>query len=293
MLFRRWIIGLLWLALAGLSGCSALRLGYNTAPELAYWWIDGYADFDETQAAQTRDALAAWFAWHRRTQLPDYAALLARAQTEVLADTTPEKACAWWAEMRRRTETAFEHAMPLAAGIAATLTPAQIRHIERRQAKANAEFRDEYLADDAQERQARAVKRAIERAERVYGRLDEAQRARVAAVVAASPFDAALWLDERRRRQRDALEVLRRIAGDPAAADQAVPALRAWAQRVERSPRPEHGRHQEQLTRYNCAFAATLHNTTSPAQRQAAADRLKGWESDLRALAGSANGNGR
>ena len=52
MLYRRWIIGLLCLALAGLSGCSALRLGYNTAPELAYWWIDGYADFDDAQAPQ-------------------------------------------------------------------------------------------------------------------------------------------------------------------------------------------------------------------------------------------------
>ena len=293
MLFRRWIIGLLWVALAGLSGCSALRLGYNTAPDLAYWWIDGYADFDDTQAPQVRDALSSWFAWHRRTQLPDYAALLARAQVEVLADTTPERACAWWADVRRRTETAFEHAMPLAAGIAATLTPAQIRHIERRQAKSNEEFREEHLAADPKERREVALKRAIDRAETIYGRLDEVQRERVAAALAESPFDPALWLEERKRRQRDAIEVLRRIASDPAAADQAVPALRAWAQRIERSPDPGYRRYQEQLTRTNCAFTATLHNMTSAAQRQAAAAKLQGWEGDLRALAGSANGNGR
>jgi hypothetical protein len=290
LLFRRWIIGLLWVALAGLSGCSALRLGYHSAPELAYWWIDGYADFDDTQSSQVRDALASWFAWHRRTQLPDYAALLARAQVEVLADTTPERACAWWGDLRRRTETAFEHAMPLAAGIAATLTPAQIKHIERRQAKANEEFREEYLAADPKERQARTLKRAIERAETIYGRLDEAQRARIAAAMAESPFDAALWLEERRRRQRDALDVLRRIAGDPAAADQATAAFRAWAQRVERSPQPAYRQYAEQLTRFNCGVSASLHNSMSAAQRQAAAAKLQGWEADLRALAAGANG---
>lgn len=293
MLFRRWIIGLLWVVLLGLSGCSALRLGYSTAPELAYWWIDGYADFDDTQAPQVRDALASWFAWHRRTQLPDYAALLARARVEVLADTTPERACAWWAELRQRADTAFENAMPHAAGIAATLTPAQIRHIERRQAKSNEEFREEHLAADPKERRDVALKRAIDRAETIYGRLDDAQRARIAAALAESPFDPALWLEERKRRQRDAIDVLRRIAGDPAAADQAVPALRAWAQRVERSPQPAYRRYQEQLTRYNCSFSATLHNATTAAQRQAAASRLQGWETDLRALAGTANGNGR
>lgn len=293
MQFRRWIIGLLCVVLGGLGGCSALRFGYNQAPDLVYWWLDGYADFDDAQTPRVRDAIADWFQWHRRTQLPDYAALLARAQADVLADTTPERTCAWWGELRKRGDTAFEHAVPLAAGIAVTLAPAQLKHVERRYAKANDEFRDEYLSADPKERLAKTAKRAIERAETLYGRLDEPQRARVAEAMAASPFDPALWLDERRRRQRDALEVLRRITSDPAASDQAVVALRAWAQRVERSPQPAYRRYSEQLTQFNCSFSAALHNSTNPAQRQAAAAKLKGWEGDLRALAATANGAGR
>ncbi|MCX7224461.1 MAG: hypothetical protein NT071_02345, partial [Burkholderiales bacterium] len=46
------IIGLL-LALL-LSGCSALRLGYSQAPELAYWWLDSYFDFTEAQTTRVR-----------------------------------------------------------------------------------------------------------------------------------------------------------------------------------------------------------------------------------------------
>ena len=35
----------------------------------------------------------------------------------------------------------------------------------------------------------------------------------------------------------------------------------------------------------NCRFVATLHNGTTPAQRQHAADKLRSWEADLRLLA--------
>jgi hypothetical protein len=290
LLYRRWIIGLLWLALAGLSGCSALRFGYNQAPELAYWWLDGYADFDDAQTPRVRDALAAWFEWHRRTQLNDYAALLARAQQDVLADTTPERACAWWAEIRQRSDVAFDRALVQAAGLVPTLTPQQLRHIERRQAKSNDEFRDEYLDGDTAQRQEKAAKRFVERAEMLYGRLDDAQREQVARSVASSPFDAARWYDERVRRQQDALEILREATRGTSAPESTVAALRAWSERVQRSPRPAYRRYSEQLTSYNCAFSAVLHNGTSAAQRQAAAAKLKGWEADLRALAAQ---NGR
>ncbi|MGF2075406.1 hypothetical protein, partial [Enterococcus casseliflavus] len=91
--------------------CSALRFGYNQAHELVYWWLDGYADFDDAQTPRVRDAVATWFQWHRRTQLADYAALLARAQQDVLADTTPERVCAWWDEVRRRSDIALDRAL--------------------------------------------------------------------------------------------------------------------------------------------------------------------------------------
>lgn len=294
MLFRRWIIGLLCALLAALGGCSIVRLGYGQAPELLYWWLDGYVDFDDAQTPRVRDAIAQWFAWHRRTQLPDHADLLARAQVEVLADTTPERACAWWNELSTRMDTAFEYAVPLATDLVVTLSPQQLQHIEHRQTKANDEFRDEYMSGDAQARLAKSVGRAIERAENVYGRLDDAQRERVATAIAASPFDAALWLSERKRRQEDALAMLRGLSDDAAGRDRAAAALRAWHDRVQRSPRATYRRYAERLTQFNCAFTAGLHNSTSAAQRQAAAARLKGWEGDLRALAATANGgNGR
>jgi hypothetical protein len=289
---RCWIIGALCAVLVVAGGCSAIRLGYSQAPELLYWWLDGYADFDDAQTRRVRDALGRWFAWHRRTQLPDYAALLARAQADALADTTPDKACVWWNELRLRIDKAFAAAVPFAAELVPTLSAEQIQHIERRFAKSNDEFRDEYLKEDAAQRRKDAVRRGVERAETLYGKLDDAQRERVAAAVAASPFDPELWLVERQRRQQDALQVLRAVAAMNPERDREriEAALQGWADRIATSPRPAYRRYADQLTRYNCSASAELHNSTSPAQRLAAVAKFKGWETDVRALAAAANG---
>lgn len=273
---------------AVLAGCSAVRLGYGSAPELLYWWFDGYVDFNEAQTPRARDAIAQWFAWHRRTQLPDYASLLQRAQAEVLADTTPERACAWRIEGRDRAFVAFEQALPALADIALTLTPQQLVHLQARYAKSNAEFADDYLQPDRAARLKAGTQRAIDRAESIYGRLDDAQRERVARAAARSPFDAELLQAERRHRQDDAVAMLRGLGARGATREEAQAALRAYAHRIERSPREEYRRYGEQLSSFVCAAAAELHNTTTAAQRQAAAQRLKGWESDLRALAADA-----
>ena len=274
--------------LAGLlAGCSAIRFGYNQAPELLFWWLDGYADFDDAQSVRVREGLAQWFTWHRRTQLPDYASLLARAQADVLADTSPDRACRWWTELRQRGDLAAEQALPYAAELIPTLKPAQIQHVERRYARINEEFRDDYLDKDLVQRQERAVRRTVERAEFLYGTLDEPQRALVARLVAASPFDAEAWYAERLQRQQEALQLLRRLSSENASRDGALATLRAYGERMARSPRESYRRYQERLETYNCSFAASLHNMTTPTQRQAAVARLKGWEADFRALSAS------
>ncbi|CAN5684038.1 DUF6279 family lipoprotein [soil metagenome] len=267
------------------SGCSAVRIGYNQAPTLAYWWLDGYADFVDTQTPRVREALSAWFAWHRRTQLPEYADLLAKAQIEAVADTTPERTCEWWRDLRVRVDTAVDHGLPMAAGLMITMTPQQIAHIEQRYAKFNDEYRDEYLQSDAAERLEANARRTIERAESLYGRLADTQRANIRAWLADSPFDADVWLAERQQRQRDALQMLRRSVASGATQEQAQAALRVYVGNMERSPREAYRHYNQRLTQFNCAFTARLHNSTTPVQRQAAIKKLNGWEGDLRALA--------
>lgn len=279
----------MWLlALFLLGGCSAVRIGYNQAPTLGWWWLDGYMDFDGEQSPKVKEALNHWFAWHRTTQLPDYADLLAAAQVQVLQPATPQQLCRWADDLRVRLAAAFSHGLPLAADLLPTLKPEQLAHLERRYRKSNRDFEEAYLQQDGGDRLEASVRRTVDRAEMLYGRLDERQRQLVAAGVASSPFDPAIWFAERQAVQAETLQTLARLtAGGAARADREsnLAGLQALAARVQRAVPGPYRSYQQRLTEYNCALIAQLHNSTTPAQRQAARNKFKGWEEDLRALA--------
>jgi hypothetical protein len=282
---RSSIIAALSLALLfALSGCSMLKLGYSQASPLVYRWLDRYVDFDDIQANRVRSALDEAMVWHRRSQLPDYVELLVRAEAEVVGDATPERMCAWGRELRGRIDPVLQYLAPTIAEVAQTLTPAQIAHIEKRYAGSNDEWREEHWQRDPKQRQRAAVKREIERAENFYGKLDEAQRELVARAVAASPFDPEVALAERQRRQQEVVALARRLREGGIGRDDAVAQVRGYLQRLDQTPRESQRAYAERLAMHNCSFASELHNATSAAQRRAAAQKLKGYETDLRAL---------
>ena len=293
----RWIIGLAFAAL--LVGCSVLRIGYSQAPTFAYWWIDGYVDLNGEQTPKLRDAIDRWFDWHRRVEMPRYAALLARAQREVMEPTlSTAQLCAWRDEAQRRLDAALDEATPAFATLMVSLTPEQIRHMERKMAKDGEELKHDFAQTDKAERVKGSFKRTLERYENLYGKLDDTQRAKLAQLLTASPFDAERWLAERERRNSGLLATLNNVSAagrDANAAQaqaQAQAAVRVLAERALRSPRPEYRAYQDRLTQENCALAAALHNATTPAQRQYARDKLKGWEDDVRLIATGVGSNG-
>jgi hypothetical protein len=277
-----------------LQGCSAVRIGYNQAPTLAWWWVDSYMDFNTEQAPRVKDALNQWFAWHRKTQLPEYARLLATAQVQVLQPATPEQVCRWSDELRGLIGRAIDHGVPLAADALWGLTAEQLAHLERKYQKSNQGFTEDFLQAKGDERLKASLRRTVERAEMIYGRLDEPQRQLLAEGVAASPFDPALWYAERQAVQRATLQTLTRLAGtaDPARAEREarLADLQALATRLLRTPSGPYRAYQQRLTEYNCVLLAQLHNSTTPAQREAARGKLRAWEEDFRALAAQGPG---
>jgi Family of unknown function (DUF6279) len=281
---RAAIIGLALAALAALGGCSAVRLGYNQGPQLTHWWLDSYLDFNETQSTRVKASLEQWFAWHRETQLADYAALLASAQGQVMAPVSAAQVCRWNDELRGRVEPAVERALPLIADLVPTLTPAQLVHLEQRYAKSNLELRKEFLQPRPDERLKASIERTVDRLESVYGALDDAQRREVAASVAASPFDAENWVAGREARQRDVLRTIEPLANGRADRARALQSLRPLARRLLDGSGADAAGYQQRLAQYNCAFGARIHNLMNLRQREHARDKLRGWEEDLREL---------
>ena len=282
MRWRSWIILVLTTAL---SGCSAVRLTYDQGPLLAYWWLDNYADFTTDQTPRVKGALADWFSWHRATQLTDYAQGLAGLRAMAANPITPVQACQVADSWQRRAEKAFAQAVPAVAEQLRSLNAEQVAHIEQRQLDKQQEMVAEYLQADPAERQKAALGRTTDRAESLYGPLDDAQRRLLAAGLAMSPSNPALALAERRQRQADLLGQLRQWQQDKPDAATAQQAVRQLAADTTRSPRPDYAAYAARVKQTNCALAAQLHNSSTAAQRQHAINKLKGWEGDLRALA--------
>jgi hypothetical protein len=283
------IIGVLLAVSSLLGGCGAFRLAYNNGSQLAWWWLDGYVDFSNEQSPRVKEAIDRWFDWHRSTQVGEFAPLLVTLQAQVIDNTTSSQVCRWQQQVRDLLEPGLERALQLAADQVPGLGEAQWRHMEKSFAKKNAEARRDFLQPRPEDRQKAAFKRALERAETLYGSLDEPQRKVIVAGVAASPFDPQAWLAQRERRQRETLQTLRRLGGERADRDRILAALRVLAEHVETSPEVDYRSYQQRLADYNCSFAAQVHNVTTPAQRSAARDRLKGWEDDARSLMAARN----
>ncbi len=281
-------VALLLAAAALMTGCSAVRIAYNQAPDLVYWWLDGYVDFNDAQTLRAREGLESWFAWHRRSELPQYAALLARAREQVVNPVTAEQACGWFDEANARADAAIEHALPPLAEVMRSLSEPQLAHLEHKYAESNEDLADRFLQRKPEKRRKAQFERAVDRIEMLYGSLNDAQLERVAQLALDTPFDPERWLAERRARQQDVLQTLRRLSTEQAGAAQAEAALRLLIQRIRVSPHADYRDYQLRLIRFNCSFAAQVHNLTTPQQRAAAARSLKGWEDDARTLAAQA-----
>lgn len=276
--------GLLIALLMLLGSCSMLRMSYHQGPQLAWWWLDGYLDFEHEQIPQVKEAIHHWFDWHRSTQLPQYAAHLSEMSEHINGTVTSGEICDWYDTMRTVLAPALNHAVQLGAPLTRRLSEAQLQHLERRYAKNNEEFRDDYLQPTLESRHKASIKRTVKRFESLYGDMNDAQKRLITATISASPFDPEAWLSERQRRQGETVQQLRRLISDPAETD-AETVLHKLARQLEHSPNAEYRAYQMKLTDYNCGFVADLHNSTTPKQRQHARDKLRNWAVDLHALA--------
>ena len=286
--FSHCLLRIMWLLIAcvGLAGCSTIKFGYNNFDDIAYWWMDGYIDFTDAQSPRVREDLARLLAWHRANELPRLDVLLGRMEQMVASDFSAEQACAFVAPLRERLRTAVEQAEPAAVTLVLDLAPEQLRHLERRYRRNNDDYRKDWVALGPAPLRDKRLAQLVERAEMVYGRLDEAQRALLRSQLEQSAFDPNKVLAERQRRQQDALALLGRLAGQPVGLAEARAQLRATLDRVELSPSAAWRQYEAGQIRENCRMLAALHAATTAAQRQSAIRRLRAWQRDLRELAG-------
>ena len=280
------IIGGLLTLLAALilPGCSAVKLTYNNAPDLVYWWLDSYMDFDSAQATRVRADLLALLAWHRKNELPAYGGALENLQRLAPTNVTPEQLCGAYHDFKPRLQALLDQTAPTVAALSPLFTPEQLTHLTRQLEKRSIKWRQEWLDGTPAERSARRVKQLADRAEYFYGRLEEPQMAILRASVASSAFDPAIHQRESLRRHQDTLQTLQRLQGDNGTPAQRQTEARALLARALNSPDTSYRNYQEKMDQENCKTFATLHNSTTSAQRVKVVEALKDYNTDIRTL---------
>ena len=274
----------------GLQGCGALRLAYNQSPLATYWYLDGYLDFNSTQRPLVKAALDDIHQWHRQTQLPLYIETLEKLQHQMPKYMTVEQACTLYAEIQDRLIVTFEGiAGRLQSGgqgagmqVLASLDSAQLAHLQKKLARANAKYRKDYVDGTEAKLRDKRLEQAVSRAESLYGSLTSKQEALLDARLEASGFDPEAAYAERLRRQQDLLQTLRNLRQASAASMSTH--LGGVFARVAMSPDPNYRDYSQKTRMQACQTFADLHNSMSPEQRLTALRKLQNYELDLRAL---------
>lgn len=279
------IIGIVFL-LAWLTGCGTVRIAYQGAPSLTYWWLDGYLDFEGTQGEGVKTDLQAVQDWHRKEELPLIAQQLTEIRSQALQAVTAEQTCRWANEARTRVQAiALRMSSTLAVRVP-SLTAAQILHLDRELGKRSAEWQRDFVTAKPEERLERSIKRTVERTESFYGRLETAQLELVRTQAAALDFVAEVSLRERKRRQQDVVQVIGQLRNNSLTNAERQAALTDLVRRSLDSPDASYRQHIARITQQGCENFAALHNSMSAQQRTKLAQSLLSYEQDVRALMG-------
>src|SRR5215207_4525729 len=150
--------------LVSIAGCATLRLGYNNADTLALFQLDSYFELSPEQEQTVKERVNALLAWHRSTQLRDYAAFIDRARAKVAGQVTAADVMEFNQELNARMMTAGDKAAPDIAHVALTLTPEQIDRAAKKMANDANKARRELARFADKEAGAERVKKYSERA---------------------------------------------------------------------------------------------------------------------------------
>lgn len=269
-----------------LAGCNALRFGYANGDTFLYWWLDGYVDFSDAQKPWVKRDIEQLLTWHRKTQLGDYAQMLARVQQKLHERSSAEDVLAEYAQIRKRADIVIDQALPHLTELALSLEPEQIAHLERKFASNNESYRKEYLRGSVEDRQRLRFKKVMKQAEYWFGNFSHEQEARIRAASDARPLDNEIWLAERQRRQQEMLKMLRKLRSEHPSKEAARAMLRDYARAsFDNFTYAEHRDFFDGTRQGMADMVATIINIATPEQREHASRRLQKWIDDSRILA--------
>jgi hypothetical protein len=269
-------------AAAVLAGCgSAMRVAYNNGDVALRFMAHEYFDLHGEQSDQLKIQLVRFHAWHRREELPRYAAVFSSAAERLNRGLAREDVV--WAidAARARYRMIVEQGADEFAPVAATFRPDNLEALERKLADNNEKFAREFLAGDAAKQARARAKRLTGWFEDWLGSVTPEQEALIVRFAQAQPQMNQVRLDDRKRRQQEFVALLREHRASP---DLAV-RMREYFVNWERDRGAEHRRMAREWEDRLVTLVVDVDRTLTPKQRSHAVRRFELFAEEARILA--------
>lgn len=266
------------------ASCAAIRVGYNNADMLALLQLDSYLDLTDEQEQTCKERINGLMAWHRSTQLRDYAAFIDKTRAKLGGRVTAADVMDFNQQLNTRMMTAADKSAPDIAHVALTLSPEQIDRAAKKVANDATKARREFVRLEKDSGAERAKKYG-ERAESWFGKLTDEQKEIIRTSLASRPTDATWWIDERERRQREFLALLRKIQASQPTEEVAARWLRTYFTHLTVAPETDRRARAESYRRGSAELIAQLINHATPEQRAMLDKKLNDYSQDFKSLA--------
>jgi hypothetical protein len=260
-----------------LAGCTALRLAYDNADTYLLFRAKSYLDLDAKGSDELDERIDEFFAWHRRTALPQYARISEEAAKRVTRGLSREDLVWGYDSLVAHARQGLRFAAERVAPLLDRLTPQQVAHMEKRFAEDNRKFAREYLRGSEAERRKRRARRLEERLEDWVGNLSSVQAEKVRQFSERTPLYDELRAKDRQRMQAEFVDMIRKR--------EAQKRLPDWIANWERGGDPAHLAASERFRQEYLALLLELDKTLAPEQRNRAAATFRRYAEDFRVLA--------
>lgn len=268
------------------AGCSSVRFTYNHGDTLLYWWLNNYLDLDSDQSGWVKKDIDNLFSWHRKTQLKDYVQLLQNGQRQLNGNLTQAELLADYREIKSRTELLAYKALPELADLARSVRPEQIAQMEKKFAKNNEDYRKKFMRGDLEQRQKARFKKSMEQFNLWFGDFSPEQEAMLRKASDVRVSDNDVLLEERIRRQKQIVAVLRKVQQEKLGKDATISALHNLVKELfGRFEAPERKAFFDTYTDKTIQLILTAVKIATPAQKAHAQKRMQGWIEDFNTLA--------
>jgi hypothetical protein len=277
--------GFILLLLSLTTSCSFVQTAYNNAPAAVSWWLDDYFNFTQAQHAVLKPALHQLHDWHRQQQLPAYVAILQDLQQEVMqAHMRPAVACEKIAQIKTSINVFQLESIPIVLAIAPLLSDKQLQYLQTKLDQRARKWREEWMEGSASEQSALRLEKIEDFAEKLYGRLEPAQRLLLKQALALVSVNPELTYTEIVRRHDDMYQMIALLKNASLSTELKTQQVADVLARLQHSPNKRYAAYADKLNLQSCEIIAHLHGSTNAKQKQHASDYMEKYRLQFSAL---------